>query len=339
MVIDAHAREKLHGNAPRRNQCILDNTSGPQHYRSHMAQSLNTSPRPVAFITGASSGIGAAASSVFAAAGYDVVLAARRLERLERAAAEARAACPAARVVPVVCDVTSDLAVRNAFRTMEEQFGRLDVLINNAGFGVYGSVAQTPLASFRASMETNFFGALRCTQAALPLLRRAAQNPLALPPPSSRGGAETPGHSRGAKRARWPGACIVMVSSIVGRRAFPLASAYCAGKFALEGLSEALRVELYDQGIAVSVVNPGVVRSEFFDAAQGTRPAGFIPAQQGMSPADVAQALLQAARRPCRNRYLTWAGKGGIALQWLAPEVFDYLLIRAQRTSEVKSEK
>ena len=154
-----------------------------------MAQRNSTSPRPVAFITGASSGIGAAASSVFAAAGYDVVLAARRMERLEQVAAEARAACPAARVVPVVCDVTSDLSVQNAFRAVEEQFGRLDVLINNAGFGVYGSVEQTPLESFRANMETNFFGALRCTQAALPLLRRAVQQS---PVPRAR----RPGQSR-----------------------------------------------------------------------------------------------------------------------------------------------
>ena len=113
--------------------------------------------------------------------------------------------------------------------------------------------------------------------------------------------------------------------------AFPLTSAYCASKFALEGLSESLRVELHDEGIAVSVVNPGVVQTGFFDAAQGTRPAGYIPPQRGMSPAAVAKVLLQAARRPCRNRYLTLAGKCGIALQWLAPGVFDYLLLRAQR--------
>jgi len=326
-----------------------------------MAQSNSSFSRPVAFITGASSGIGAAASSVFAAAGYDVALAARRRERLEQVAVETRAACPAAQALPVVCDVTSDLSVQEAFRAVEGQFGRLDVLINNAGFGMYGAVAQTPLDSFRANMETNFFGVLRCTQAALPLLRRAVQNqlPLPQPPPAAgrgpgggppaRGGGEVQNaretenrmagaapdsrrvHIRGTKRARRWGASIVMVSSFVGRRGLPLMGAYCASKFALEGLSESLRVELHDEGIAVSVVNPGVTQTGFFKAALGARPAQNISPELGMSPEAVAQVLLQAARRPCRNRYLTWAGKGGMALQWLAPSVLDYLLVHAQR--------
>ncbi|MGD0093616.1 MAG: SDR family NAD(P)-dependent oxidoreductase, partial [Planctomycetota bacterium] len=158
---------------------------------------------------------------------------------------------------------------------------------------------------------TNFFGALRCTQAALPLLRQAVRKPVS--------------------RQR---AVVVMVSSFVGRRGLPLMSAYCASKFALEALSESLRVELHDEGIAVAVVNPGVTRTEFFAAATGTRPAINLAPHKGMSPEAVAQALLSAARHPCRNRYLTLAGKSGMVLQWLAPSVFDYLLIRSRHNQD-----
>ena len=271
------------------------------------------------FITGASSGIGAAAVPVFAAAGYDVVLAARRRERLERVAAETRANFPAAQLLPVVCDVASSSSVQAAFRTVEERFGRLDALINNAGFGVYGRVEQTPLDTFRASLETNFLGAVRCTQAALPLLRRAVQAPV-------------------GKKRRW-GAFLVLVSSFAGRRALPQMSAYCASKFALEALGEALRLELHDDGIAVSVVNPGVTRTEFFTAASGARPDNFISPLSGMAPEAVAGALLRAARRPCRQCYLTLAGQSGMVLQGLAPWVLDYILLQTLRQAGAKAKK
>src|SRR4051812_37626992 len=106
---------------------------------------MDSTARPVVFITGASAGIGAAAVGVFARAGYDVVLGARRKDRLEKIAAEISAANPGAQIVPVVCDVNSDDSVTAAFALVKERFGKLDVLVNNAGFGVYGSVERTPL--------------------------------------------------------------------------------------------------------------------------------------------------------------------------------------------------
>ena len=166
--------------------------------------------------------------------------------------------------------------------------------------------------SFRSSMETNFFGVVRCTQAALPLLRLAAS---------------------ANSRQRW-GAAIVMVSSFVGRRALPMMSAYCASKFALEGLSESLRVELFDERISVSVVNPGVTQTEFVDAAKGERPANFLSPAQGMTSEQVARVLLQAVRRPRRNRYLTAAGRAGILLEWLAPGVLDRMLLKTWRKAK-----
>jgi len=269
--------------------------------------------RPVVFITGASAGIGAAAVQVFAAGGYDVVLAARRKDKLEAVASSCHAANGPCRLLPVVCDVNSDASVTAAFDQVRAEFGRLDVLVNNAGYGVYGSLEKTPLEKFRENMETNYFGVIRCTQAALPLLRLAAQAP-----------------ENRSKNKKW-GASIVMVSSFVGRRAIPYLSSYCATKFALEGLSEALRIELCDERIGVSVVNPGVTQTEFVQSAHGLRPEAFLSSGKGMTGEAVARVILKAAKRPRRNVYLTSSGKMGLALQWLAPGVFDRLMLRTWR--------
>jgi len=264
---------------------------------------VDSSARRVAFVTGASSGIGAACVRVLASAGWDVLAAARRRERLEELAAAVRAAVPAARVLPLACDVNSDASVAAAFAEARAAFGRLDALVNNAGFGTYGAIADTPLERFRENMETNFFGVLRCTQAAIPLLRETARR----------------------SQRRW-GASIVMVSSIVGRRSFPGMSAYCASKFAVEGLAEALRAELAADRIAVSVVNPGVTKTEFFASSKGERPKEYVPPRRGMAPEDVARVILKATSRPRRNVYLTLEGKAGMVVQWFSPGLFDLVM-------------
>ncbi len=262
--------------------------------------------RPVAVITGASAGIGAAAVQVFAEAGYAVALLARRMDRLEAVAADVSRTCPGATLLPVLCDVASDDSVNAAFAQITARFGRVDALINNAGYGVYGSVETTALNDFRANMETNYFGVIRCTQAALPFLRKAA----------------------GARR--WS-AAIVNVSSILGRLPMPAMGSYVATKYALEALSETLRVEVHDAGILVSVVNPGVTQTDFGASAQGKRPENFIEAKSGMSARDVAKVILRAARRQKRNAYLTASGKAGVFVHWLAPSVIDWILIRVWR--------
>src|SRR5690242_12789070 len=114
---------------------------------------MNSLQRPVVLITGASAGIGAAAVRVFAAAGYDVVLTARRRDRLEKVSAEVSRQHPEAKLVVSVCDVNSDASVKAAFGDVGARFGRLDVLVNNAGYGVYGSVEKTSLDTYRANME------------------------------------------------------------------------------------------------------------------------------------------------------------------------------------------
>lgn len=265
---------------------------------------MSSGARPVVFVTGASAGIGEACVRAFADAGWDAALAARRVERLEALAKDLASKQPDARFLPVACDVTDDASVARAFESAGKRFGRLDALVNNAGFGVYGTVADTPLSHFRENMEVNYFGVLRCTQAALPLLRAAAKAP------------------RGARPA------VVMLSSIVGRRAFPGSAAYSASKFALEGLSEALRVELAGDGISVSVINPGVTKTEFFDVVKGERPAGYRPPEDGMAAETVARVVLNAVRSPRRNAYLTRDGRLCLLVQWLSPRTLDFFAKR-----------
>lgn len=258
---------------------------------------------PTVLITGASSGIGAAAVAVFTDAGYDVILTARRMDKLAALAASIQKAHPKQKIIPIECDVSSDESVKSLFEKIAHEIDALHVLVNNAGYGVYGSVEETPVADFRANMETNFLGVIRCVQGALPMLRRAA--------------AATP--------KRW-GASIVMVSSIVGKRSMPKVSSYCATKFALEALSESLRLELWDERIAVSVINPGVTETEFFDKAVGKRPGSFL--SNKMTSESVARTILKAARKPLRNKYLTVAGKFCVLAQWVSPRFLDSVLLR-----------
>ncbi len=180
------------------------------------------------FITGASSGYGLALARYAIDRGYNVVATARSVAKLATLAALAPD-----RVLVQKLDVTLPHDAATAVEAAITRFGRIDVLINNAGYGVIGAVEETPEAEYRAQMDTNFFGALSVTKAALPYLR-----------------------------AQKSGA-IVNVSSMGGQMSFAGASAYSASKFALEGLSEALAQEVAPFGIKVIIVEPGALRTNF----------------------------------------------------------------------------
>jgi NAD(P)-dependent dehydrogenase (short-subunit alcohol dehydrogenase family) len=190
------------------------------------------------FITGASSGFGRAFVEHAIERGHRVVATARRLDKLQELAALAPD-----RVLARALDVTkaeeADVAVRDAVA----KFGRIDVVINNAGFGIVGAVEETPDAELRALMETNFFGAATITRAALPILR------------AQRSGA------------------IVNISSLGGQLSFPGFGGYSASKFALEGLSEALAAEVAPLGIKVLIVEPGAFRTDLAGTALRHMPA------------------------------------------------------------------
>ena len=246
---------------------------------------MNTTSNPNTtwFITGASSGFGLAFAEFALAQGYNVVATARTPARL----AELAASHPE-RVLVLPLDVTADGDAERAVAAAIERFGRIDVLFNNAGYGIVGALEESSDTEFRAQMETNFFGALRVTRAVLPQLR------------AQRGGA------------------IVNISSLGGQLSLGGFSAYSASKFAMEGLSEALAQEVASFGIKVLIAEPGSFRTSFSAAALKLMPAmdaycdsvgGTRSLMQGMhgteagDPAKAAAAIdaaLRADRTPLR---------------------------------------
>lgn len=188
--------------------------------------------RKVWSITGASSGFGRAFAEHALERGHNVVAAARNREKL----AELVQRAPE-RVLAVTLDVNDRAQVAQAVTATIGRFGRVDVLVNNAGYGIVGAMEETPEDELRAQMETNFFGAMAITRAFLPVLRE------------QRSGA------------------IVNISSMGGQLSFAGYGAYSASKFALEGASEALAQELKPFGIQVLIVEPGAFRTEFAGAA------------------------------------------------------------------------
>lgn len=196
-----------------------------------------SSGKKVAVITGCSSGVGLATAVELAKAGYTVVATMRNLAKREALDAAAQAAGVALELWGLdvrVLDVESDESVKTCFDGIHKDFGRVDLLINNAGHGYVRPLEQTPVADWHLLMNTHVYGAVRCIQAVLPGMR-----------------ARKSGH-------------LVTVTSVGGLVGFPLNEAYCAAKFALEGAMESLAtyLPLYF-GIHVSVVEPAGIKTEF----------------------------------------------------------------------------
>jgi NAD(P)-dependent dehydrogenase (short-subunit alcohol dehydrogenase family) len=184
---------------------------------------------PIAFVTGSSTGIGLATAVTLARAGHKVFATMRNPAGGGAEISEiARKENLPVTVLPL--DVTSDDSVREAFA----QAGPVDVLVNNAGIGGMGPVEEMPLSQFRRTMETNFFGALRCIQAVLPGMRERRNG------------------------------CIVNVTSVAGRIAGGAQASYSSSKWALEALSESLACEVKAFGIRVAIVEPGVIATPIF---------------------------------------------------------------------------
>lgn len=183
------------------------------------------------FITGASSGFGEAFARHALAQGHRVVATARDVAKLS-----AIVGLAPERVLALPLDVTRAGDAEAAVAAAIARYGRIDVVINNAGYGIVGAVEETPEAELRAQMETNFFGAVAVTRAALPQLRAQGEG------------------------------AVVMISSMGGQMSVAGFGAYSASKFALEGLSEALAAELAPFGIKVLIVEPGAFRTGFAGA-------------------------------------------------------------------------
>ena len=272
----------------------------------------------VFLVTGASSGIGRSAAELLLAAGHVVYVAARRTERLE-VLANPKDRDSKAGAKPLAMDVTKDdemLAGVNAIITAE---GRIDGLVNNAGYGEYGSVEETPIDAARYQFEVNVFGLARLTQLVLPYMRH-----------------------QGAGR-------IVNVSSIGGKIGEPHGAWYHATKFAVEGFSDSLRMEVAQFGIDVSVIQPGAIKTEWNGIAgekllerSGDGPYGDMARKhaaffeqtyasgQASEPAVVGRAIVHAltAASP-KTRYAVGGGATPIlaARSLLSDRLFDKLML------------
>ena len=210
-------------------------------------------------ITGASSGIGRATALEMARRGANLVLAARRTERLEEVAAQCRALGVRAAAV------TADVSNPDDCRRLMEAAGDVDVLVNNAGFAVLGTINEIDPAEIHGMMDTNYFGTVHCTRAVLPQML-----------------------------ARGRGT-IVNVSSMLGIMGVAGMSAYCATKFAIVGFTEGLRDEVLGKGVRVAMVCPGTTDTEFFVKADKDKMPGASRLMLAVKPERVARAVCDAA--------------------------------------------
>jgi len=260
----------------------------------------STPDKKVALVTGASAGIGKAIVRRLLADGWKVYGAARRVEKMEDIRSEGAGV--------LSLDVTDDESLQTAVRDLLAAEGRIDALVNNAGYGSYGAIEDVPLAEARRQFEVNVFGLARLTQLVLPHMREAGSG------------------------------TIVNISSMGGRIWMPVGGWYHATKHAVEVLSDALRVETRPFGIRVVVVQPGAIESEWADIAadnllehsEGTAYRSLVEPMAGMlrdystaaSPEVVAKAVSKAVhRRRPRRRYATpMDAKVLIFLRWLLPD-------------------
>lgn len=273
------------------------------------------SQKRVVLLTGCSSGIGRATAIALAGRGHRVFATARNrndLAELERGD-----------LTTLALDVTDPATIDAAVREVLARAGRLDVLVNNAGYGQYGSVEEVTPEEWRAQFDVNFFGTIAVTQAVLPVMRAQRQGR------------------------------IVNVSSVAGKVAIPFAGPYCATKHALEAMSDALRVEVAPFGIRVSLVEPGPIATRFGDRARSivapmlSRPGPYrelyalaeramdVDFQRGKLPAEaVANVIVGAIEsdRP-RPRYPVGVmARAFIALRRVLPDrLLDAQMRRALR--------
>ena len=255
----------------------------------------------VVIVTGASHGIGADVATQLAAQGAKLVLAARRAAELEQTATLCRVAGAEALVVPT--DVTSPVECERLIAATVEKFGRIDMLVNNAGLGMWSRVDDVhDVTIFERVMKVNYFGAVYCTVHALPYLKQ----------------------SRGR---------IVCVSSLAGRTGVPLRSGYAASKHAMAGFFDSLRIELADTGVTVTIVNPGFVGTGTQGRNLGAdgAPLGVSPVNAAavMTPEECARITVAAAAARKREVVMTARGKFGLWLKLFAPGLVDRITAKA----------
>ncbi len=264
-----------------------------------------------ALVTGASSGIGRETALGFARAGADVVLVARRANELAKVAKLARV--HGVKALCVATDVTDPTSVAACFRRAVARFGRVDIVVNNAGVLIPAPVVRMDPADLQRMLDVNLFGALHVMQAAVRQMRRQPEG----------------GH-------------IVNVASLAGRRGYSPLGGYSATKFALVGMTEALRTELGGEKIGVSLVLPGVIDTPMATAAASDPvTSGFWPKKLNMPAAWVVWAVFAAVRLKLTEVAVPPGGAVIEKIASLAPGATDRLVrgvvSLARRTGRVRA--
>jgi uncharacterized protein len=246
-------------------------------------------------ITGASSGIGRATAIEMARRGARVVIAARRSEALSEVARQIGANCTIA---------VADVSREDDCRRLIETAGKVDVLVNNAGFAVFDPIAEATSNDLRQMIETNYLGTVWCTKAVLPQML---------------------GRKSGA---------IVNVASIAGIMGYAGMGGYCASKFALVGFTEALRDEVIGRGVRVALVCPGTTETDFFVRAERKRMPAASRLIGGLRPERVARVICDAAEDGRYRRILPAAAALYMRFKEITPRLAHLLMRRVSALLE-----
>ena len=263
----------------------------------------------VAVITGASMGIGEAIAKLFLQEGAKLVLCARDQARVEAAAQ--RIGSGDGNVLCITCDVSRRDQVEALMQTALQKFGRIDILVNNAGFGLNDSIEKIDTRELRRMFDTNFFGALDCMQAAIPIMRQ-------------QGGGD-----------------IVNISSVSGHIATPYMGGYAATKHAMQAIGMAARMELKRHNINVVTVCPGYIKTDFAqNMIKGSQPQRMGGSARRGATADlVARDTLKALLKRKRQAVTPWFYWIAIKLYENAPQFVENRIRKAMKpTSQVLAE-
>ena len=235
----------------------------------------------IAVVTGSSSGIGFETSLALAREGYFTYATMRNLAKAEEIKKISEDEGLPLKVIEL--DVDDEQSTENAIKSIIDEKERIDVLVNNAGWGLWGTAEDVSLDEFREQFETNFFSVVRIIQKVAPVMRKQGSGN------------------------------IVNISSVAGRIGFPVSTAYISSKFALEGLSESIRFELGQFGVNVIIIEPGVIKTKFFDSMRTAKKADEgetyrdithkvvtgvkMMAEMGTPPKEVANVIINAIKQ------------------------------------------
>lgn len=258
-----------------------------------------------AVVTGASSGIGRVVALALARRGTTLAIAARRQPELESLAAECER--EGVRCVVIPTDVSNPIDCHRLIEAVTRELGGIDILVNNAGFAIFDAIADATPDDLRTMMDTNYFGALNCTQAVLPqMLERRSGS-------------------------------IVNIASIVGLMGYARMGGYAATKFALVGFTESLRAEVASRGVQVSMVCPATTRTEFFRTAEHGKMPGASRLILAVSAERVARSVIHALERGSYRVIVPWTAAAFIRMKEIFPRTAHFLMGTASALIERKS--